>query len=667
MSNAAAEIYEFQKKYQTRLPIIIVGTGPVGIRACQSLLKHDPEQPIVIFGDEPWEPYNRVKLSTFLSGETDWRELVSSQSLDLQDNVLQQYNCAIVQIDRDDKRVVDEYGNEYYYDKLILALGSRPHMPQIPGIELQRVYTFRDLSDAQHLLARRTASRSTVIVGGGLLGLEAARAMTRENTKVTVVDHSNRLMARQLDERAAEYLNERILHLGIRTYLGNGIAEIIGGDDGQGKVTGIRLLNGKTLECDTVIFAAGIVPNIELARDAGLSVGRGIRVNDAMQTSDEHIYAVGECVQHREKIYGIVAPGYEQAEVAIHSITGKKSSYTGSSNATQLKVVGVSLFSMGRVGEEENWLNLDTYVYQSAANSVYKKIVLLRNRLVGAIVVGDNKERHRLQEAIEARRRIWPWQLKRFLKHGELWPAEQSQNVAQWPASSIVCNCMNVSRGQCSKAISDGCTSIEAVMQETQASTVCGSCRPLIAELVGTKPRLEKLPALKSFLLISCVSVLLALLAYLAPDLDYPGSVVDTLAYDALWRDNTLKQISGFSILVLAVIGLMISLRKRINKFNLFKFTSWRYMHLVVGLLGMFVIFAHTGFRLGNNLNLWLMAPFVALVLIGGITGTFMSFQHTLDAARAQSIRKGLIWAHILLFWPIPALLAMHITKTYYF
>ncbi len=648
---------------QGELPIVIVGTGPVGIRVLNSIIEQDRDAPIVIFGDEPWTPYNRVKLSSFLAGEIKWDDLTETQNISQNESVIERHNYAIVEIDRVHKCVVDERGQVCPYKKLILALGSRPHIPNIPGKDLKRVYTFRDLSDAQHLLARRVSSRSTVVIGGGLLGIEAARAMSKQNTHVSIIDHANWLMSQQLDENAASYLNEHVMSFGIRSYLGSGVKAIIGAD----KVTAVELLSGRLIECDTVIFATGIVPNIELARAAKLGVGRGIRVNNNMQTSDQDIYAVGECAQHNDKIYGIVSPGYEQAKVAVNHIYGRKARYTGSLCATQLKAAGISIFSMGKTGEGEPASNYHTFIYENYPKNIYRKILLQHNKLVGVIAVGDLPAKNRLQESILNRRRVWPWQITSFLKSGELWKSESAQNIHQWPENSIVCNCMGVTRGQCSKAMISGCDTIEKLMRTTSASTVCGSCRPLLADLLGKNAHLEKVKALKSFALVSTLAFLLSLAVFLLPPLFYPATVVDQINWDVVWRDNVVKQVSGFSVLGLSLIGLLVSLRKRWKRFSFFDFAFWRYAHVMLGLFGMLAIFVHTGFRLGSNLNMWLMVLFVALMLLGSLMGMFMSVQHKFGAAKAKSIRDTLLWTHIFAFWPLPALLTMHITKTYYF
>lgn len=646
-----------------RTPIIIVGTGPVGIKALTTLLEYNPEEKIVIYGDEPWEPYNRVKLSSFLAGEINWSDLTDSQKIPQKNNLVQHQNCKVVEIDRVNKYVIDEAGNRQGYKKLILALGSRPHVPGIEGTDLREVYTFRNLTDAQHLLARQVRSRKIVVVGGGVLGLEAAKAMSRNNTEVIVIDHAPHLMVNQLDEKASELLREQILSLGIQIYLGSGIKRL----SGEKQVNAVELINGKKIDCDTVIFSTGIRPNIELARAAKIAVGRGIRVSDTMQTSDPDIYAVGECTEHREIVYGLVAPGFEQAKVAVADINSRKTSYTGSIAATQLKVVGVPVFSMGRTAEGESKRIFVEYVYDKPESGIYRKVIIFKNRLVGSVSVGNWDALHRIQEGITRSRYIWPWQLRRFTHTGDLWPEEVSKRVSDWPAGAVVCNCMNVTRGQCSKAIHSGCTSIEAVMQKTSASTVCGSCRPLLAELLGGVAKAERIRFIKSVLIYSLLAGLAAVLAFVLPGLHYNQSAQEPLLWDFVWRENLAKQVSGYSILALTLVGLLVSLRKRWKRFSFFDFSFWRFAHVFIGLLIVLALFTHTGFRLGENLNAWLMSLFTGLILIGGIYGVFVSVQHRVDGVLARQVRSYLNWVHLLLFWPVPVLLTFHILKGYYF
>ena len=278
------------------------------------------------------------------------------------------------------------------------------------------------LSDAQRPFARRARSRRTVVLGGGLLGLEAARAMQRLNTQVWVIEHAPRLMANQLDDEGAALLQAQVEAAGIRVLTNARVKAV----HGHGRVEGVALRGGERIDCDTVVVAAGIQPNVDLALASGLPAGRGIRVDDAVRTADPHIHAIGECAEHRGAVYGIVAPGFEQAAVAVHSLSGGRARYEGSLVATRLKVLDLPVFSMGQLGVAEGAGELRSASHGDAAGTSHRRTVTQRGRLVGALAVGACAEMSRLQEAVLARRRLMPWQLWRFRRSGSLWPAEEA-------------------------------------------------------------------------------------------------------------------------------------------------------------------------------------------------------------------------------------------------
>lgn len=645
------------------LPIIVIGTGPVGIHFIKTVRSCLNESPIVVFGNEPWEPYNRVKLSSFFAGQLNWDELLISQRLPESDQIVSHYNCAIVEIDPVNKLVIDELDRVHPYQKLVIATGSSPFIPNIPGIRTRNVYTFRDMSDVEALLARRARSRKTVVVGGGVLGIEAAKAMSRENTEVSIVDHSQFLMSNQLDEKSGEMLREYVMSLGIKVYLGNTIKEIRNNGDSET----IILRNGKEIECDTIILSTGIKPNIELARLAHLSVGRGIRVNDAMQTSNPDIYAIGECAEHRGQIYGIVKPGFEQAKVAAFGLSGQKSNYTGSLSATQLKVVDIPVFSLGEVEDTDTISNKKVYIYQDTAKKIYRKLVIKNHKIVGAIIINEASELGRVQEKILNKRYVWPWNLNRFIKTGNLWPGENSSDVNQWPATTVICNCTGVTRGELTHAISTGLSSIEEVTQKTAACSACGSCRPLISKMLSGSISSEPAVAARTLLISGMLSALAMIAVLLLPRIPYTETVQMVWQWDVLWRNNLFKQLSGFSLLGLSVVALILSLRKRIKKFSIFSFATWRVIHVVVGLLTVIGLAIHSGYGFGSGLNYFLAMSFVGILIAGGVSSAFVAVEHKLDAVLSRKIKSNLVWIHILTFWPFPVLLAMHVFKSYYF
>lgn len=645
------------------LPIVVVGNGPVGMRVVRELRRCLPGVRIIVYGDEPYRPYDRVQLSSWLAGDLHWSSLLEPpEDADLSD-VEQRIGYRVCRIDPIQKVVIDTTGGVQPFSHLVLATGSRAHVPNIPGIHLPGVYTFRNLDDATALLARRARSHHTVVLGGGLLGLEAARGMLQMGTKVTVIDHADRLMASQLDEQGSAYLQYELTRQGIGILLGSGASRICGNE----RLTGLVLRDGTELLCDTLIVAAGIRPNVELARDARLAFRRGIVVDDSMRTSDPDIYAVGECAEHRERIYGLVAPGLEQAAVAAAHISGTQGQYRGSIAASRLKVVGTPVFSMGPVGVDARRHYGLTYTYRDPAKGIYRKILVHRHRLVGALGVGEWPETSRLQGYIARRGWVRPWQIMRFRRTGMLWPEGESSGVAAWPATAIVCQCTGATQGAICEARDAGAGTVTAISEATGAGSVCGSCRPLVQELIGDS-RAEPLAQAKTLTWAGLLALVVGLLFVLLPPIPYADSVQTAWSIDQLWRDGMLKQVTGYSVLGAFAIGLLMSLRKRApGLFSVGSYDLWRLMHLILGLVVLFGLVLHTGLRLGHGLNAMLAGSFVAMLIVGGVAAVFLGQQHRLEAATARRARTAAVWAHILLFWPVPALLGWHVLKVYWF
>ncbi|WP_455198502.1 FAD-dependent oxidoreductase [Kaarinaea lacus] len=644
------------------LPVVIVGNGPVGMHAARELLKRQPDAHIVLYGNEYHRPYNRVKLSYLLSGELDWDALLEKLNVPETAKVDERIGYSINQINTDEQYVEDTSGNRQPYSKLILATGSHPHIPNINGIERKGVFTFRSLDDANLLLARRVRTQHTVILGGGLLGIEAARGMQRNNTEVTVIEHADRLLGHQLDEQASEALRNQLRKLDIHTIVGDGVSRILGGS----RVTGIRLRSGRIIDCDTIILATGIRPNIELAVSAGLSFTKGIRVDDNMSTSVPNIYAIGECAEHRGKVYGMVAPGLEQAAVAVNHILGNESQFQGSIIAARLKVAGCPVVSAGPVGYTASPSFGKSYVFQDSKKNTYRKVVIYRNRLVGAIGVGDWEEANRVLIGVNDKQWILPWQIMRFLRMGNIWPEEEAVNVKDWPATTAVCQCTGATRGQIGTAIQCGAQTVTEITEATGAAGVCGSCRPLVQELLGSTKQ-EPVAWHKALTTTAALSLALALMVIISPVIPYSSSVQTGWHLDEIWRNSFFKQISGFTILGLFVLGLLVSPRKRLKNFQkLGSFDTWRFSHILLGILVVGGLVVHTGMRFGNGLNYFLMFTFTATVALGAVATAIISQEHRIGT-NATWLRRRTIWWHILLFWPVPVVLGFHILKSYYF
>jgi nitrite reductase (NADH) large subunit len=646
-------------------PIVIVGAGPVGLRVAHELQRRAADVPVVIYGDERWEPYNRVRLSAFLAGELGWQSVVADSTPPQGEHVELRLGCAVIAIDRASRCVIDATGRAQPYAQLVLATGSRPVVPDIPGIRLAGVFTFRSLSDAERLIARRMRSRRTAVIGGGLLGLEAARAMRRYGTDVCVIEHTDRLMARQLDRGAALVLQRHVERLRIEVLVDDAVKEVIGERD----VRGLRLRSGRVIDCDTVIVAAGIAPNIDLAVRAGLALGRGVKVDDRMQTSDPAIFAAGECAEHRGRVYGLVAPGLEQAAVLAHCLLGGSSGvslrYTGSVAATRLKVLDLPVFSIGAVGDAVPDLARIT-TYSDPDGDTYRSVVHRQGRLIGAIAVGSWDELNRAQEAVAARRRVWPWQRLQLSRRGTLWPRTKATAVAEWPDAAVVCNCTGVTCGQLRGALARGNTSVVQLAACTGASTVCGSCKPQLEALAGSAGPAEPVGGARWLWATGIVAAVLATLLLVAPGLPYPSSWDLRWRWDALWRNGLYKQLSGFTLLGLMALLALLSLRKRVRPLRLGSFAGWRVVHVLLGAAALLALVVHSGGRFGANLNLALSLSVLGAAAAGALASAALAREHAAPAT-ARRLKRSAFWVHVLALWPLPVLLAFHVLKTYAF
>ncbi|MCI4661978.1 MAG: FAD-dependent oxidoreductase [Neomegalonema sp.] len=646
-----------------RPPVIVIGGGPVGVRAAAALSAGGAD--VLIFNAESFEPYNRVKLTPLLAGDVQLGEISLPMDFPGPGKVSCFSGLRIKQIDPAAHKVVSADGGIWQYSKLVIATGSSAFIPNIPGRFLPGVYAFRDAADTSALIARSFSSRKVVVIGGGLLGLEAARGMQRRGAEVTIVEHETRLMPRQLDDKAAALLAEKIETLGVAVRVGEGVAEIFG----EHRVSGIHLRSGEEIACDTVIICTGVRANIALAREAQLPVGRGILVDDQMRTSDPDIFAVGECAEHKGIVHGLVGPGLEQADSAAKSILGEGGAYAGSTPATKLKVIGADVFSMGEIENLEQNRNTRSYLWQK--DGEYRRIFITRGKLTGALGIGPWDEASRIQQAVTARSTVYPWMIYRFRREGLLWEPEP-QGAAALPAEAIVCNCTGVTCGRLRECMKGGARSVEALKLQTGASTICGSCKPLIEELLASGGPAEPVRLWKPILIASLIAGLLALITAIAPRIPVPTSYSafsESLAH-MLWFDSVTKQWSGYILLGITGVAAVIGLRKRIRFLHrLGGYDWWRLAHLVIGFAAVIGLFAHTGFRPGANLNFALFFAFCASLIFGAIAGMATGGEHRLRDEGFGSAQKPPrsvpIWLHVLALWPLPALLIAHVLAVY--
>ncbi|AEP89395.1 nitrite reductase [NAD(P)H], large subunit [Bacillus subtilis subsp. subtilis str. RO-NN-1] len=459
--------------------LVLVGNGMAGVRAIEEILSVAKDEfQITIFGAEPHPNYNRILLSKVLQGDTDIKDITLNDWDWYEENNIQLYtNETVIKVDTENKTVITDADRIQPYDELILATGSVPFILPIPGADKKGVTAFRDIKDTDTMLAASKQYKKAAVIGGGLLGLEAARGLLNLGMDVSVIHLAPYLMERQLDPTAGRLLQNELEKQGMTFLLEKQTEEIVGDD----RVEGLRFKDGTSIEADLVVMAVGIRPNTTLGAESGIPVNRGIIVNDYMQTEIPHIYAVGECAEHRGIAYGLVAPLYEQAKVLAKHICGIETKpYEGSVLSTQLKVSGVEVFSAGDFNESEEKKAIKVFDEQ---DGIYKKIVLRGNQIVGAVLFGDSSEGNRLFSMIQKEADI-----SETSKISILQPLSQEAGTSITAAMSddeIICGCNGVSKGAIIQAIQEkGCSSTDEIKACTGASRSCGGCKPLVEEIL---------------------------------------------------------------------------------------------------------------------------------------------------------------------------------------
>ncbi|MGI4815158.1 MAG: nitrite reductase large subunit NirB [Janthinobacterium lividum] len=468
-----------------KLKLTVIGNGMAAIRTIEELLTIAPDlYDITVFGAEPHPNYNRILLSPVLAGEQKFEDIVLNTLAWYEENhIALHLGKTITQIDRIGRAVVADDGTRVEYDRLLVATGSSPFILPVPGKDLKGVLTYRDIYDTEAMIAAATVKRRAVVIGGGLLGLEAANGLKLRGMDVTVVHLADTLLERQLDATAGKLLQGSLEKRGLTFMLKKTTSEILGNE--AGAVRGLRFSDGQEIETDLVVMAVGIRPNTTLAESAGLHCNRGIVVNDTLQTFDPRVYAVGECVSHRGIAYGLVAPLFEQAKVcANHLALMGIGTYKGSVLSTKLKVTGIDLFSagdfMGGDGTEE-------IVLSDPAGGVYKKLVIKDDKLVGACLYGDTVDGAWYFKLLREGRKLGETRDTIMFGESNIGDAGvQGQNRAAAMADADeVCGCNGVCKGTIVKAITEkGLFTLDDVRKHTKASSSCGSCSGLVEQIL---------------------------------------------------------------------------------------------------------------------------------------------------------------------------------------
>jgi nitrite reductase (NADH) large subunit len=472
--------------------LVVIGNGMVGHRLLEALAEaqaSNVQYEITVLCEEPRPAYDRVQLSGFFSGKTAADLSLVKEGFFEQHDITLRLNDKAASIDRSNKVVRSSQGREIAYDKLVIATGSYPFVPPLPGSDRFHCFVYRTIEDLEAIKAAGATSKIGVVIGGGLLGLEAAKALKDLGVETHVVEFAPRLMAVQLDDAGGLVLRKRIEELGVRVHTGKNTKEIVGGSSAQHKMV---FADGSSLETDMIVFSAGIRPQDALAKSAGLEVGPrgGVVINNQCQTSDADIYAIGECALWSGKIFGLVAPGYQMAQIVADQLLGKDATFTGADMSTKLKLMGVDVASLGDALCMSPGAR--AYSFVDERKQIYKKLVVSEDgkHLLGGILVGDAGDYGTwLQMMLNAM--PLPEQPEELILpsiEGGTKPA--AMGVAALPNSAQICSCNNVSKGALCAAVDAGCTTLGALKKNTKAGTSCGGCSTLVGQIL--KAELER-------------------------------------------------------------------------------------------------------------------------------------------------------------------------------
>lgn len=468
--------------------LVVIGNGMAGARVVEEILARGggDQFEIVMFGEEPYGNYNRILLSDVLNGSHDESEIFLNPLGWYSEHGIKLYaGVRVLKIMRHAQTVLGEGGVLERYDQLIIATGSLPFIPPIAGVRFEDgrtkpgVFFFRNLDDCRSITSYAMGKKSGAVVGGGLLGLEAARGLQNFSLDVHVIQRSDVLMSQQLDRPAGNILKKTLEGLGIQVHLKKDTKRVLGDE----RVEALEFGDGTQLACDLVVIAAGIKPNAALAARAGLTVERGIVVDNQLRSPDDpRIYALGECVQHRGQVYGLVAPIWEQAKVLADHITGRNAdaAYLGSKISTRLKVMGVEVASMGITEPTEE--GDEVVQFTEPKKGTYKKLIIRNGRLLGSILLGDISKAPYLTQAYD---RNTPLPEERLSLLFDIGAPEARATIAEMPEEMQVCNCNGVTKGAVSGCVTAGKRTLKTVMEATRAGMGCGACKSLVADVVA--------------------------------------------------------------------------------------------------------------------------------------------------------------------------------------
>jgi nitrite reductase (NADH) large subunit len=643
--------------------IVVVGNGMVGHRFCEALVEAvgGTTPWLSIFAEEDRPAYDRVNLGDVLHGRAPDSLTLSPVSWYEAHGIDLALGDPIVAIDRQRRVVRARSGAEAGYDRLVLATGSRPARPGAMFCAGARVFTVRTLADVAGLGAAVCAAERVVVVGGGFIGVEVAETLRALGRRVDLVETAAHILRPRLDCETARAVEAALGERGIRLHLAAEVVRL----QRQAEQMRLELSTGAVLDADVVVVCAGVRPCDELADQCGLvrAARGGIRVNHFLETSDPHIYAIGECAVLDDAPATQVLPGFRMAEALALTVLGERTAFEPPVERVRLRVPGLELTLVG------DTRGLDATSSSYSSGDAPRHIWVRGGRIVGATALHGWPRLAEVEDAIRTRARVGAADLRRFRWSGNLGSAEPRQPCAL--DATIVCRCRKITVGQIRAAVGRGCADAAAVRGQTGASGVCGSCLPEVEALVRA-PLSAIAPARREpgVVVAACVGagaaaaiVVRGLLSNRG--IPYGSSLVSPRPWELLWLTRTGHLASGFTLLALLLAPGLLSARKRLRRFRWGTMTAWRLAHVLTGLLAMGALTAHTGLHFEPSLNRTLALGCALLLLAGGLTGA-TPVPRTASGGFARA-RERFRTAHIALLWPVLALLVVHVVVAFYF
>ena len=635
--------------------VVVVGNGMVSHHLCQRLVEQGAGNcpRVVVLGEESRPAYDRIRLGEMLKGRRATSLKLATADWYSQNGIELVLGDPVVSVDREGRKVRTRSGRQVSYDCLVFATGASPVMPPMEVEEKTDIFVIRTTGHVETLRERAATARAAAVVGGGLLGLEAAKSLLDAGLDVTVVEAGAQLMARQLDDEAATVLKSKLERSGLKLALGEKVHRIAAAGQGRARLVFAPGSSRPPLEVDLVVISIGVRPRDELAKACGLTCGRegGVAVDRLLRTSDRRVFAVGDCAAVDDVTYGLIAPGYRMAESLASTLLGHPTEFDLPVAPVRLKVAGVEVVTMG---ETRRMARRRTFRFRH--NSVYRRVVVEDGRVVGATAVGNWPELGAVQESISVGRHLELDWRERFDKEGSLWRGGAVPAV--YKREDRVCMCANVTAGAIQDAIAAGCSTVDTIASATGATRGCGSCLPLVSLMVGQPARPDKKPRgwLAGFAALALAGTGLVLGSP-------PGPLAEAMAWrglDRLFRDPVWQQVSGFTLLGVCALAMLLPLAKRALQVAGTTLPIWRAVHAGIGVGALLALVVHTNLRTGHHMNFVLESVFVALLLLGGAAGL-------LGLDRGGRLGRFMRLCHVFVFWPLVGLIGLHVLAVYYF